>query len=109
MSARTVRSEQLSPAAASLSSNNPSLSFAQPQQRLPIRDTTVKCRSLKRKPGPKSTGKGGPIMVRLQPPQLKGLDSWIADQPTPRPSRPEAIRRLINGRLSDAGKSGGIG
>lgn len=36
-----------------------------------------------------------PIMVRLQPNQLAALDRWIGAQPDPKPSKPEAIRRLI--------------
>ncbi len=36
-----------------------------------------------------------PIMVRLQPDQLAALDHWIEAQPDPKPSKPEAIRRLI--------------
>ena len=34
-------------------------------------------------------------MVRLQPDQLAALDHWIEAQPDPKPSKPEAIRRLI--------------
>ena len=34
-------------------------------------------------------------MVRMQPPNLSALDAWIAAQPDPKPSRPEAIRRLV--------------
>ena len=34
-------------------------------------------------------------MVRLQPDALVRLDGWIAAQPAPRPTRPEAIRQLI--------------
>jgi hypothetical protein len=34
-------------------------------------------------------------MVRLQPDQLAALDRWISAQPDPKPSKPEAIRRLI--------------
>jgi hypothetical protein len=33
-------------------------------------------------------------MVRLEPVQFEALDSWSAKQ-TPAPSRPEAIRRLV--------------
>ena len=36
-----------------------------------------------------------PVMVRLQPDQLAQLDAWIATQPAPEPSRPEAVRRLL--------------
>jgi hypothetical protein len=38
---------------------------------------------------------GTPVMVRVQPQQLSSLDAWIAHQPD-RPSRPEAIRRLVD-------------
>jgi hypothetical protein len=40
------------------------------------------------------------IGVRVQPPQLTALDEWIAAQPEPKPSRPEAIRRLLDARLA---------
>jgi hypothetical protein len=32
--------------------------------------------------------------IMLQPGLLTRLDAWIARQPEPRPSRPEALRRL---------------
>lgn len=35
------------------------------------------------------------VGVRLQPDQLAGLDAWIDAQREPKPSRPEAIRRMI--------------
>ena len=38
-------------------------------------------------------------MVRIQPDQLAILDAWIAVQPDPKPSRPEAIRQLLNTSL----------
>lgn len=38
-------------------------------------------------------------MVRLQPDQLAALDRWIDTQPDPKPSKPEAIRRLIEKAL----------
>jgi hypothetical protein len=34
------------------------------------------------------------VSIRLKPDQLAALDIWIARQPEPWPSRPEAIRRL---------------
>jgi cytochrome c553 len=37
---------------------------------------------------------GTPVMVRLQPEQLKKLDEWIARQPASL-SRPEAVRTLL--------------
>lgn len=48
--------------------------------------------------GPAPTGKGHQVVVRLQPDQLAALDTWIAGQPD-RPSRPEAVRRLLAGAL----------
>lgn len=45
--------------------------------------------------GPPATGKGEPVVVRMHPPQLKALDDWIAQQAQPFPSRPEAVRRLV--------------
>jgi hypothetical protein len=47
-----------------------------------------------RKRGPKPSGKGELVGVRLQPEALSDLDLWAAAQ-TDFPSRPEAIRRLI--------------
>jgi len=48
----------------------------------------------RKKPGPPATGKGTLIGVRLQPTALKHVDSWAAQQED-EPSRPEAIRRLV--------------
>jgi hypothetical protein len=53
----------------------------------------------RKKRGPPATGKGELIGVRLQPPALAQLDSWIGDQDD-KPSRPEAIRRLLEQALS---------
>ena len=39
-------------------------------------------------------------MLRLQPKQIAAIDSWIAQYPEPRPSRPEAIRRLLETALT---------
>jgi hypothetical protein len=47
-----------------------------------------------KKRGPPATGKGEPILVRLQPIPLADLDAWIARQHD-QLSRPEAIRRLL--------------
>jgi hypothetical protein len=52
-----------------------------------------------KKRGPPATGKGKPILVRLQPAQLAALDAWIARQDA-RLSRPEAIRRLVEQALA---------
>jgi hypothetical protein len=43
---------------------------------------------------PKTTGRGAGVLVRMQEAHLAALDAWIGHQPEPRPSRPEAIRRL---------------
>jgi len=46
------------------------------------------------------TGTGELIGVRLQPDQLGALDKWIARHPDPKPSRPEAIRRMVTQHLA---------
>jgi hypothetical protein len=56
--------------------------------------------------GPLPTGKGEPVMVRIQPAQLAALDAWIARRPDPKPSRPEAIRRLLDAQLNGKRKNG---
>lgn len=53
-----------------------------------------------KKRGPKPTGKGTLIGVRLLPDLLWALDAWIERQPDPKPTRPEAIRRMLRMRLS---------
>ena len=40
------------------------------------------------------TGKGVPVLVRLQPAELDQVDAWRQQQDG-EPSRPEAIRRLV--------------
>jgi metal-responsive CopG/Arc/MetJ family transcriptional regulator len=42
--------------------------------------------------GPAPTGKGVPIMVRLQPDMLAGVDQFVAEHDV---SRPEAVRLII--------------
>jgi hypothetical protein len=54
----------------------------------------------RKKPGPEPTGKGLLLGVRVQPPLVELIDAWIAAQPEPRPSRPEAIRRLVEKALA---------
>lgn len=39
------------------------------------------------------------LTVRIHRKQLVALDSWIAKQPEPQPTRPEAIRRLLEKAL----------
>ena len=55
----------------------------------------------KKKPGPAPTGKGELIGVRIQPKDLAELDGWIKRQDD-KPSRPEAIRRLVEQALTTA-------
>lgn len=45
--------------------------------------------------GPAPTGKGKQVGVRMQPDLLADLDTWIAEQNDPKPSRPEAARLLL--------------
>jgi hypothetical protein len=52
----------------------------------------------KKKRGPPPTGHGIQIQVRIQPDKLAELDRWIATQ-TDQPSRPEAIRRIVERTL----------
>jgi len=49
----------------------------------------------KKKRGPPATGQGTPIVVRIHAAGLAAIDAWIEKQPEPKPSRPEAIRRLV--------------
>ena len=55
----------------------------------------------RKKRGPPATGKGEPILVRLQPAQLAALDAWMGRQDARLP-RPEAIRRLLAQALAVA-------
>ena len=48
----------------------------------------------RKRPGPVPTGKGRPVVVRMQPTALEMLDHWIEKQKKPH-TRPEAIRRLV--------------
>ena len=51
---------------------------------------------MQKKPrGRPATGKGEFVGVRLHGDLLVPLDAWIAGQPDPKPSRPEAIRVLL--------------
>jgi hypothetical protein len=43
-------------------------------------------------------------MVRVPPAELEPIDAWVKAQPKPRPSRPEAIRRLVELGLKAKGK-----
>ena len=54
----------------------------------------------KKRRGPAPTGKGTLIGVRLQPDQLAKVDEWRERQDDT-PTRPEAIRRLVEKALSE--------
>lgn len=41
------------------------------------------------------------VNVRMASDQLVALDTWIALQPDPKPSRPEAVRRLLARALKE--------
>lgn len=58
-------------------------------------------RGTTKKRGRPATGKGESINVRLQPDQLAAVDAWAAKQEDG-PSRPEAIRRLVEKALRHA-------
>ena len=53
----------------------------------------------KKKMGRPPTGIGKTIGLRLYPDEAAALDAWIAEQPDPKPSRPEALRRIIRATL----------
>ncbi|MGB8446867.1 MAG: hypothetical protein WCE32_21070, partial [Pseudolabrys sp.] len=40
------------------------------------------------------------LNVRMPPDELKSVDVWIKTQPAPRPTRAEAIRRLVGQALA---------
>ena len=48
------------------------------------------------------------LTLRLMPTQIAPLDAWIAAQPQPRPSRPEAIRRILSQALGKPAAAGSI-
>jgi hypothetical protein len=41
------------------------------------------------------------VRARVERPLLIAIEQWIASQPEPRPTRPEAIRRLLEKALAD--------
>ncbi len=57
----------------------------------------------KKKRGPAPTGKGVQVVVRMQPAPLSALDGWAAKQ-NDKPTRAEAIRRLVELGLKAKGK-----
>lgn len=57
----------------------------------------------RKKRGRPVTGIGSSIGLRLYPELDAGLDAWIAQQPDPKPSRPEAIRVALKEWLAGLG------
>jgi hypothetical protein len=53
----------------------------------------------------KKRGRGRPptgslqIGLRLEPKIVEAIDAFIASQPDPKPTRPEAIRQIVTDRL----------
>ena len=57
----------------------------------------------KKKLGRPAIGKGVQINAMFRPSDVAALDTWIASQPEPRPSRPEAIRLALKDWLTGVG------
>jgi hypothetical protein len=55
----------------------------------------------KKKRGPKPTGQGVPVMLRLQPDLMAMVDQYIETHAAPKPSRPQAIRAIIRTFLAN--------
>jgi metal-responsive CopG/Arc/MetJ family transcriptional regulator len=68
---------------------------------LSIRATKNKSKKVGR---PRTTGSGEQVVVRMHEPMLGAIDEWIERQSPARPSRPEAIRRLVEQALAAAPK-----
>jgi Arc/MetJ-type ribon-helix-helix transcriptional regulator len=62
----------------------------------------------KKKRGPPATGKTPLVALRLPGALSIQIDEWIAAQPEPRPSRSEAIRRLLADALGKPADAGSI-
>jgi hypothetical protein len=58
--------------------------------------------STSRKRGRPSVGSVN-VGVRFPPPDLAALDRWIARHPEPKPTRPEAVRRIVADYLTEGG------
>ena len=57
----------------------------------------------RKKRGRPATGIGSSIGLRLYPALDRALDTWIAQQPDPKPSRPEVIRLALREWLVGVG------
>jgi hypothetical protein len=60
-----------------------------------MKSMTTQDTLISKKRGPKPTGQGEPILVRVHPDMLKKIDAWRKKQADP-PTRPEAIRRIVD-------------
>jgi hypothetical protein len=45
---------------------------------------------------PETTGQSEGLPTRVDPEEISKVDAWINAQPEPKPSRSEAVRRLID-------------
>jgi hypothetical protein len=59
----------------------------------------------KKRGRPKTTGRGTLVGIRLHAPALAAIDEWASRQDE-KPSRPEAIRRMIEQVLGASKKKG---
>jgi hypothetical protein len=57
---------------------------------------------LEKKRGRPSIGKGLQFNSSFRPELAEKIDAWISSQPDPKPSRPEAIRRLVEKALAES-------
>lgn len=55
----------------------------------------TQAKSLTKKRGRPATGQGHVVGVRMQPDLLSQLDAFITTLPEPQPTRPEAIRQIV--------------
>ena len=60
-------------------------------------------KSLGKKRGRPPIGPGLQINTMFRPETVAAIDAWIATQPDPKPTRPEAIRRLLTAALDAKG------
>jgi hypothetical protein len=63
---------------------------------------SIRVNTKSRRGRPRTTGKGTLVGIRLQTSELAPLDKWIENQ-EPRPTRPEAIRRVLRDWLMGTG------
>jgi len=64
---------------------------------------TQDIRETKKMGRPPGRRKPETALIRVQVETLSALDAWIAAQPEPRPSRPEAIRLALKDWLTGLG------